>query len=111
MDINSEYILDLKAILNFINFSDNHNTKESEIIDHYEKDENKSLSVAEKTIREITSSGNAQMDNIGYDLIKLLLTQILSYGYNREEDSLENTPFGFDIAFNTLINEKLLKKR
>lgn len=111
MDIDSEYVLDLKAILNFINFSDSHNSKESEIIDRYEKDDNKTLSVAEKTIREITSVGNTQMDNISYDLIKILITQVLSYGYDLETNSLTNTPFGFDIAFNTLINEKLLKKR
>lgn len=107
VDINKDYCLDLKAILKFINYSDVHTNKETEIVDKYEKNENKDLSACEKTIREITTGGNQQMDNISYDLLKILLAQVLSYGYN-EEAEMATPPLGFEIAFNTLINEKFL---
>lgn len=107
-NLDKDYYLDIKAILNFINYSDTHSNKETEIIDRYEKDENKNLSSAEKTIREITSYGNTNMDNISYDLIKILIGQVLSWGYDSELSEMETIPFGLKIAINTLTKEKLL---
>lgn len=107
-NLDKEYYLDIKAILNFINYSDTHSNKETEIVDRYEKDENKNLSSAEKTIREITSYGNTNMDNISYDLVKILLGQVLSWGYETEQIETETIPFGLKIAINTLLKEKLL---
>lgn len=109
-NLDKEYCLDIKAILNFINYSDTHSNKETEIVDRYEKDENKNLSSTEKTIREITSYGNTNMDNISYDLIKILLGQVLSWGYDtgQTETEIETIPFGLKIAINTLLKEKLL---
>lgn len=109
-NLDKEYYLDIKAILNFINYSDTHSNKETEIVDRYEKDENKNLSSAEKTIREITSFGNTNMDNISYDLVKILLGQVLSWGYDTDqtETEIETIPFGLKIAINTLLKEKLL---
>jgi hypothetical protein len=113
IDLDKEYYLDVKAILNFINYSDTHNNKETEIVDRYEKDENKNFNAAEKTIREITSYGNTNMDNISYDLIKILLGQILSWGYDQEqiEQDSQTLPFGLKVAFNTLLKEKLLLEK
>lgn len=110
IDFEQEYYLDIKAILEFINYSDKHTNKETEIIDKYEKDENKTFNAAEKTIREITSYGNVNMDNINYDLIKMLLGQVLSWGYETTDETIV-PPFGLQIAFNTLIKEKLLLKK
>lgn len=110
-NLDKDYYLDIKAILNFINYSDTHSNKETEIIDRYEKDENKNLSSAEKTIREITSYGNTNMDNISYDLIKILIGQVLSWGYDSEISEMEAIPFGLKIAINTLIKEKLLLEK
>lgn len=110
IDLDKEYCLDIKAILKFINYSDSHSNKETEIIDKYEKDENQSLKNSEKTIREITSYGNTNMDNINYDLIKMLLGQVLSWGYE-EENTSSTIPFGLKVVINTLLNEKLLLEK
>ena len=50
------------------------------------------------------------MDNISYDLVKILLGQVLSWGYDTEqtETETETVPFGLKIAINTLLKEKLL---
>ena len=106
INLDKEYYLDIKAILDFINYSDTHSNKETEIVDRYEKDENKNLSSAEKTIREITSYGNTNMDNISYDLVKILLGQVLSWGYDTEQTETETIPFGLKIAINTLFIKK-----
>ena len=37
INLDKEYYLDIKAILNFINYSDTHSNKETEIVDRYEK--------------------------------------------------------------------------
>jgi hypothetical protein len=112
IDLEQDYYLDVKAILNFISYSDTH-SKEIEIIDKYEKDENKNFNTAEKTIKEITTSGDSNMDNISYDLVKILVGQILSWGYDVDptEQDNQNLPFGLKVAFNTLIKEKLLLKK
>lgn len=109
IDVDKDYYLDVRAILNFINYSDKNPSKETEIIDRYEKNENKSLESAEKTIREITS-GNSNFDNISYDLIKTLILQVLAYGYDEEQDTTI-LPFGLKIAISTLEHEKLLLKK
>lgn len=110
IDLDQEYYLDVKAILEFINYSGSHSNKETEIIDRYEKDENKNLNAAEKTIREITSYGDTNIDNISYDLIKILIAQVLSWGYEVEQET-QYLPFGLKIAMNTLLKEKLLLKK
>lgn len=109
IDVDKDYYLDIRAILNFINYSDKYPSKETEIVDRYEKNENKSLESAEKTIREITS-GNSNFDNISYDLIKTLILQVLAYGYDEEQNTMP-LPFGLKIAISTLEHEKLLLKK
>lgn len=107
------FYLDLKKISDFVYYSNNHPIKESEITDTYgNEDENKNsgeFGVNSKTIRETTSYGVAQIDNIRYDLLKSLILQVLGFGYE-DEDKSENLPFGFEIAFNTLITEGFLKE-
>lgn len=107
------YAFNLDKICEFINYSDNAKSKETEIIDTYdyaaESDETTGSKLAAKTVRELTTPGNAQVDNIRYDLLKTLLYQVI--GYN-EEDSGEVTdlPFGVKVCFNTMINHGFLKE-
>jgi hypothetical protein len=84
IDLEQDYYLDVKAILNFISYSDTH-SKEIEIIDKYEKDENKNFNTAEKTIKEITTSGDSNMDNISYDLVRknFIMYSIFKIKYKR----------------------------
>ena len=53
------------------------------------------------------------MDNISYDLIKNLLGQILSWGYEQEqnEQDTQKLQFGLKVALNTLLKEKLLLEK
>lgn len=111
-----KYYLDIKKILDFVNYSNAHPIKESEIIDTYQNDEEgetndeqNTFGVSSKVIRETTSYGIAQIDNIRYDLIKTFIQQILDFGYD-ENEKIDCPPFGFRITLNTLIKEGFLKE-
>ena len=97
----SKYYFDVEKICQYINYSDKTDVKELEILDTYEEGKN-----VGKTVRELTTPGNAQIDNIKYDLIKTLLIQIITY--EGEVVALEDIPFGTKLAFNTLIQEGFL---
>lgn len=97
------YVLDLGAVYDFINFSATHDSKETEIITNFTTGGN----VDEKSIRELTTPGNSQIDNIKYDLVKMLIIQVLTYDEKKIE-SLDSMPFGTQLAFLTLINEGFL---
>ena len=92
--------------------SDNEKSKDTEITEGYEKDDNGSMTQVSKIIREVNSQGNMQNDTIRYDLIKTLLSvildkKIMSFG------SLENElmyDFSFNIAFNTLLKAGIIYK-
>ena len=108
-----KYCLDINRISDFVNYSDSHLAKESEIIDTYGINNDavttnyKGIDVVSKSIREVTTQGNVQLDNIRYDLIKTLITQIMGFDY--DENKYKNEiPFGLEIALNTLIKEGFL---
>ena len=109
-----KYYLDLNKIFNFINYSETHKTIEREIIDSYEENEESNeqtrLNNVGKTIREVTTSGNTNMDNIKYDLLKNIINQVITCGcYEYPELSTnEDVPTGVAICLNTLIKEKML---
>jgi len=109
------FYLDLKKILDFVHYSNKHPLKESEITDLYQTDEEvakdspEAFGVTTKTIRETTSFGVSQIDNIRYDLVKTMLMQVLEFGYE-ETDKIDNIPFGLEVAINTLITEGFLKE-
>lgn len=99
------YALNLKKIFEFINYSDKNNSREKEITDAYEKnDEDGSLDCTSKVVREIITPANSQIDNIKYDFIKMLIGQLLTY----EGGELPTETFGTVLALNTLISEELL---
>lgn len=97
------YIFDLEKIYSFINYSDNVEIKEKEILDSYQDGKNIS-----KTIREVTSPGNSQIDNIKYDLVKTFIIQIITY--DGEVIDLDDVSFGTKLAWNTMINMGFLKE-
>lgn len=108
-----KYCLDINRISDFVNYSDSHLAKESEIIDTYGINNDvvttnyKGIDVVSKSIREVTTQGNVQLDNIRYDLIKTLITQIMGFDYDENKHKNE-IPFGLEIALNTLIKEGFL---
>lgn len=99
--LNGEYIFNIDKISEFVNYSDKSTSKETEIIDNYE-----GARIIGKTIRELKTPGNAQIDNIKYDLIKTLISTIISYDIGDGD----NLPIGIQICVNTLIKEGFLVK-
>ena len=96
------YVFDLEAISNFVNISSNSENKEKEIISTFTNG-----SLDEKNVRELTTFGNSQIDNIRYDLLKMFILQVLTYD-EKDITNLEQIPFGTQLAFLTLINESFL---
>lgn len=97
------YVFDIQKVCDFINASSNNESTEKEIITSFSEGGN----VDEKTVRELTTPGNPQADNIRYDLIKMLIIQVLTYDEKNIED-ISQMPFGTQLAFLTLINEEFL---
>ena len=96
------YVLDLNSVCDFINHSSTHSAKETEVINSYVEGK-----LDEKSVRELTTPGNSQIDNIKYDLVKMFIVQILTYD-EKNIEKLEDMPFGTQLAFLTLINEGFL---
>jgi len=99
------YAFNLQKICDFISKTAGKDVKETEIIDSYTF-EGKKKELAGKTVREASAFGNGQ-ETIVYDLIKIILIQVIAYD-SIDDISLEELPFGTKIAFNTLINEGFL---
>lgn len=100
---NKYYIFDLERICDFVSISNKMETKEKEILDDY-----KDGILSGKTIRELTTQGNAQIDNIRYDLIKTFILEIITY--DNVVTNLYDMPFGLQISWNTLLHNGILKE-
>lgn len=98
-----KYVFDLEAICDFISFSTKNDSKEKEVITSFTDDGK----IDEKSVRELTAPSNIQMDNIRYDLAKMMVIQVLTYD-EKNIESLDQMPFGTEMAFLTLINEGFL---
>ena len=90
--------------------SDNEKSKDTEVTEGFERDENDNFIQTSKIIREVNSQGNIQNDTIRYDLFKTLLTivlekKIMSFGTLENEMQYD---LSFNIAFNTLIKEGII---
>lgn len=107
----TEYVFDIDKIVDFFNYSDKTSSKETEILDNYEFT-GEGMNKTSKSIRELTTAGNMQTDNIKYDLIKTFIFRLTDYDdAGRYVDNIEDLPFGAKLCFNTLINEGFLKIR
>ena len=95
-----KYVLDIDTIMKWCLNSSNTPTKESEINEGYDTNDDGELVMLTKVIRE-AKSGNIQDDTIRYDFIKIILTPFLGE-IMTETDITEN--FSYTMLFNTLIN-------
>lgn len=117
------YYFDLNEVCKFISYTTEKNSKEKEIIDSYEEnEESEGLRLSNKVVREITTPNESQYDNIKYDLVKTFIIQLITYnntvntvveGNNFDLPILDATalPFGTRLVFNTLIEMGILKER
>lgn len=94
-----KYILDIDAIMKWCLNSNNTPTKETEINEGYDTNDDGELVMLTKVIRE-SKAGNIQDDTVRYDFIKILLTPFLGEIMTME-DITES--FSYTMLFNTLI--------
>lgn len=107
---NRKWGVDIDKFTRMCLTSDNEKSKDTEITEGYEKDDNGTMTQVSKIIREVNSQGNMQNDTIRYDLIKTLLSVILDKKM-MNFGSLENEvryDFSFNIAFNTLLKAGII---
>ena len=71
-------------------------------------DEDVSIEVASKEITENKTTLNDTMNNVRYDLIKMILSELFTYTNN--ESNSDRTPLSFTqkICFNTLAKEGII---
>ena len=100
---NKYFAFNFEKIQKFINYSDKAITRETEILDTYE-----GSAQTGKTVRELTTPGNSQIDSIYYDLVKTFILQIITY--EGEFSDLESLPMGMKLALNTMIAFGLLEE-
>ena len=74
---NRKWGVDIDRFTKICLTSDNEKSKDTEITEGFEKDENGSFTQTSRIIREVSSQGNMQNDTIRYDLFKTLLSIIL----------------------------------
>lgn len=96
------YAFNLAKMCDFISKMAGKDVKETEIIDSYNFD-GKKKELAGKTVREASTFGNGQ-DTIIYDLIKVVVIQVIAYD-SLDDITLDELPFGTKLAWNTLVNE------
>lgn len=106
---------DLKEICKFIEYSDNNKIKETEIIintDSFDTSNGDGVNriLNNKSVRDNIISASAQVDMMRYDLVKTLITKVLDDdSYFKDEDGQTYFSTGTQIAFNTLIENNMLK--
>lgn len=107
---NEKYAFDLNKIKEFCLTSDRDKTKEQEMIDNFESNENTgSLDLVSRISREVKSQGNPQNDSILYDALKLFIGTLLSTDLN-VNSSFSDMNLPLALAFNTLIVSGILYK-
>lgn len=77
-------------------------------VDYEIDDEDGSIEVASKEITENKTTLNETMNNIRYDLIKMILSELFTY--KNETDGSNYVPITFTqkICFNTLVKEGII---
>jgi hypothetical protein len=104
------YVLDLDKLNKYIFESQFTKNSETELVEVYEmskedEDEEKELMLTNKSIRDVKTKGNIQIDNIKYDLVKTFIEEFFE---TPSTVTQESATFGFIIAFNTLLNQGIL---
>ena len=104
-----KYKLNIDKINKFCLTSSEKKSNEREITEGYETDENGEFRLSSKINREITRDGNSQEDVIMYDLIKMLVTNLIDSETKATNDE-NDIDFGFALAFNTLMAEEMIEE-
>lgn len=96
------FTIDIQKIVEYCLTSEDKQVRDTEITEGYEKtsEEEDSLVLTSKVIRENMGVANPQNDMIAYDVIKMFLSIIL--GQTDDDNPFEN--ISFSIAFNTLVS-------
>lgn len=107
---NRKWGVDIDRFTKICLTSDNEKSKDTEITEGFEKDENGSFTQTSRIIREVSSQGNMQNDTIRYDLFKTLLSiildkKVMNFGCLENEVQYD---FSFNVAFNTLVKEGII---
>lgn len=101
------YAIDLDVLQKVCLISDNQKAKETEIYERYEKGDNGDFDIVSKETKEMKGSGNPQNDMIIYDIVKLLISALLSnntIALDEDEEEIEiPMDFATALAFNTCI--------
>lgn len=113
---------DLEAIMDFV-FQTKTKNKSSEIREVWDKNEEGSLEMVQKSLAEVKSDELGAVANIRYDLVKIMLEEVASIGMVNDEDNPEDlgveqnetyagspivTTLGQMLALNTLQKEGML---
>lgn len=101
-----KYYLDIDAITKWCLSSSVNQSKETEINEGYDTDENGDIQMTTKVVRELKSS-NSQDDTIRYDFIKMFLTPF--FGDIETFNDITNS-LSYTIIFNTLLKMNFLIK-
>lgn len=98
------YALNLDVLKQVCFISDGQKTKETEITETYGLTNNGDFEIVAKETKEMKGSGNPQNDMIIYDIIKLLITGLLTNNVipDDEEDEIP-MDFATALAFNTCL--------
>ena len=107
---NRKWGVDVDKFTKYCLTSDNEKSKDTEITEGYEKNDNGDMIQVSKIIREVNSQGNMQNDTIRYDLIKTLLSvvldkKVMSFGNLDNELKFD---FSFNLAFSTLLKTGII---
>lgn len=103
MDIDKKYVIDIDNIIRFC-FEDDEKQSDSEITEVYvSDDENQSLKLASKQLREVKSGDASSKQTLKYDLIKTFIGDLISV-----DDT--DLSLGDTILINTMLNEGFLKE-
>lgn len=99
------YTIDIQKLFQFIfQEAETKNINESEMVDVFEPNENNSLSLIQRQIRESKNSNNDNKVAIRYDIFKMFI-EILSDVNDFNFDDM--TPLQ-TIIFNTLLNQQII---
>ena len=100
------YYLNIDEIMKWCLASGNTPTKETEINEGYDTNDEGDMQMMTKVVRELKSN-NTQDDTIRYDFIKLLISPFL--GEINDKVNIIYS-FSYSLLFNTLINMGFLVK-
>ena len=107
LKVNDEiYYLDVDTIMKWCLSSGNSPSKETEINEGYDTNEEGDIQMMTKVVRELKTN-NIQDDTVMYDFVKLLLTPFFGEIVTKQE--IEDN-FSYTLLFNSLINLGFLVK-